>query len=138
MTRSDAVRLVKALFAALQMESPGLNDQGFGGIMLPDADLYFEHQTDTGALICYGRIYEFSKDAEPVVIEALKVEGNGLSSGLRVEYVSETRRLFLARTYNDVVEERVFVEQMLELAKTTATWSRDVLSRAFEAARTKK
>jgi len=138
MTRSDAVRLVKALFATLQTESPGLNEQGFGGIMLPDADLYFEHQTPGDCLVCYGRIFEFRKDAAPAVLDALQAEGRSLPPGLRVEYVSETRRLFLVRTYTDVVEEKVFVEQMLELAKATATWSNEVLSRAFEAARTKK
>jgi hypothetical protein len=138
MTRADAIRLVKALFAALQTESPGLNEQGFGGVMLPDADLYFEHQTPGDCLVCYGRIFEFRKDAAPAVLDALQAEGRSLPPGLRVEYVSETRRLFLTRTYDEVVDENVFVEQMLELAKTTATWSNEVLSRAFEAARTKK
>jgi len=130
MTRSDAIRLVKALFAAIQMDSPGLNEQGFGGVMLPDADLYFEHQSE-GALVCYGRIYEFAKDAEPAVLDALQAAGQRLPSSLRVDYVPENRRLFLARTYSDVVEEKAFVEQMLELAKTTAAWSQDVLPRAF-------
>jgi hypothetical protein len=137
MTRADAVRLAKALSAACSMESPGLNDQGLGGIMLPDADLYFEHQSE-GALACYGRVYEFRKDAEPAVLEALLVEGKNLPPGLRVEYVPETRRLFLARTYDEVVGERAFTEQMLELAKATAAWSNEVLSRAFDAARTKR
>jgi|WetSurMetagenome_2_1015567.scaffolds.fasta_scaffold976279_1 hypothetical protein len=87
---------------------------------------------DDGALICYGRIFEF---LEPALLAVLHAEGQNLPAGLRVEYVSETRRLFLERTYNDVVEEKVFVEQVLELAKTTAAWSRDVLPRAFNAAR---
>jgi len=52
--------------------------------------------------------------------------------------VPETRRLFLARTYDEVVEERAFTEQMLELSKATATWSNEVLSRAFDAARAKR
>jgi hypothetical protein len=138
MTRDDAIRLVKALFTACETESPGLSEQGFGGIMLPDADLYFEHQGPEGALICYGRIHEFRKDAEPALFDALQAEGKGLPPGLRVEYVPETRRLFLVRTYDDVVDEQTFVEQMAELAKTTAAWGGDVLSRAFDAARTKK
>lgn len=138
MTRADAIRLVKALFRAVQMESPGLNEQGFGGIMLPDADLYFEHQSPGDCLVCYGRIFEFRKDAEPAVLDALHAEGQSLPPGLCVEYIPETRRLFLARTYGDVVEEKVFVEQMMDLAKTTAAWSREVLPRAFETARTKK
>jgi len=138
MTRADAIRLVRALFAAYETESPGLNEQGFGGIMLPDADLYFEHQTPAECLICYGRIFEFRKEVEPALLDALQAEGQSLPPGLRVEYVPETRRLFLARTYNEVVEEKAFVEQMLALAQTTATWSNDVLSRAFETARTKK
>ena len=137
MTRSDAIRLVKALFAAIQMDSPGLNEQGFGGVMLPDADLYFEHQSE-GALVCYGRIYEFRKDAEPAVLEALRAEGKSLPPGVRVEYVPETRRLFLARTYDNVIDEKGFLEQMAELARLTAIWGGDVLSLAFDAARTKK
>jgi len=137
MTRNDAIRLVKGLFAACETESPGLNEQGFGGIMLPDADLYFEHQSE-GALVCYGRIYEFRKDAEPAVLEALRAEGKSLPPGVRVEYVPETRRLFLARTYDNVIDEKGFLEQMAELARLTAIWGGDVLSLAFDAARTKK
>jgi hypothetical protein len=138
MTRPEAVRLVKALFATLKTDSPGLNEQGFGGVMLPDADLYFEHQIPANRLVCYGKIFEFRKDAKPEVLDALQAEGRNLPSGLRVEYVAETRRVFLARTYEGVVDEKVFVDQMLELAKTTAIWSREVLSRAFEAARAKE
>ena len=138
MTRAHAVRLVKALFAAHQTESPGLNEKGFGGIMLTDADIYFEHQVAAGRLTCYGRIYEFLKDAEPRVLDALQTEGLSLPHGFRVEYIPTTRRLFLTRTYDEAVDEKAFVEQMLELARTTAVWSREVLPRAFEADRTKK
>jgi len=93
---------------------------------------------EDGAIVCYGRIYEFRRDAEPAVLAALQAEGKNLPPGLRIEYVPETRRLFLARTYEDVIDEKGSLEQMAELARLTAIWGGDVLSLAIDAARTKK
>lgn len=71
MTHEGALRLVRAVFHTHGRESPGLNEAGFGGLMLPDADILFEYDT-VGQLVC--RAHLLTLDLTAAELEALRQE----------------------------------------------------------------
>ena len=78
MTRDEAQRLVQSFFRATgQMNSPGLNPQGFGGMVVGEAQLYFEYRSDEQALECSALIYKFRDPPKPGVLEGFQQEAKG-------------------------------------------------------------
>ena len=137
MTRDDAVRLVQAVFRAVGQQSPGLNEKGFGGLMLGTAQVFFEHQPQSGALLGRAHIYTFRKDPRPGALESLRAEEKAGTStgGGSFEFVPENRGAFLTRVYTEPVDEAAFVQQIGQLGEASLEWRDGALPRAFEKAR---
>jgi len=137
MTRDDAVRLVKAVFRAVGQESPGLNEKGFGGLMLGLAQVFFEHQPPSGALLGRAHIYTFRKEPRPGALESLQAEENAGTNtgGGSFEFIPENRGAFLTRAYAEPLDEAVFVQQIGEMGAASLEWRDGALQRAFEKAR---
>jgi hypothetical protein len=133
MKRENAVQMIKALFRACGSDTAGLNDEGLGGIMLPEADLYFEYDSDTGSLICRGSIHSPKQPFTASELEAFSREAaaGAPTGGGHLEYMAENNGIFLARSYDAPVEAEAFVSEMRELANATLNWRREVLPRAL-------
>jgi hypothetical protein len=132
MTREAAQRLVQTFVRPEgPLQSQGLNQEGFGGIVLGGAQLYFEWHEDTKALECSALVYKFHEPPKPGVIETFQAEekeGTDTGGGT-VAYEPENRGLYLSRTYMQVPDERAFAKDMKKLMKASLTWSREVLDR---------
>lgn len=137
MTREEAGRTVQALFRRANMTSSGLNDKGFGGLMIGKAQLYFEHRAKETDLVCRAHIFTFRKEPRPGVIDGLRKEETrgALTGGGHVEYMTENSGVFLTRHYLQPVAEGTFLADMDALANASLVWRDDVLPRVFEATR---
>ncbi|KFE66641.1 hypothetical protein DB31_8855 [Hyalangium minutum] len=132
MTREAAQRLVQIFVRPeANPQSPGLNAEGFGGLVMGGAQLYFEWHEDTKALECSALVYKFHEPPKPGVIETFQAEekeGTDTGGGT-VDYEPENRGLYLSRTYTQVPEERAFTKDMKKLMKASLKWSDEVLDR---------
>lgn len=132
MTRDEAQRLVQSFLRTLgQTQSPGLNPQGFGGVAVADAQLYFEYRTAEQALECSALIYKFRDAPKPGVIEGFQQEekaGTDTGGGA-VDYEPENKSLFLSRTYASAPAEPVFTEDMKRLMQASLVWADTVMDR---------
>ena len=111
--------------------SPGLNPQGFGGVMLGRAQVYFEFHEDSKTLECSALIYRFKEPPKPGVIEGFEAEareGTDAGGGT-VDYERENRGLFLSREYTVVPEGAGFAKDMKRLAEASLVWGDEVLDR---------
>jgi hypothetical protein len=132
MTRESAQELVqwyvKSQGAVL---SPGLNAQGFGGIMSGTAQLYFEFHEDTKTLECSALVYRFHEPPKPGVLDGFRAEekeGTDTGGGT-VDYEPENRGLFLSRHYTQVPPGSDFSREMKRLMKASNVWGDEVLDR---------
>lgn len=132
MTRDDAQRLVLSFYRSVgQTQSPGLNPQGFGGVAIGDAQLYFEFRSTEGALECSALVYKFRDAPKPGVLEGFKAEekaGTDTGGGA-VDYEPENKSFFLSRTYSAPPAEPAFAEDMKRLMKASLVWSGEVMDR---------
>jgi hypothetical protein len=132
MTREAAQRLVQIFVRPeANPQSPGLNAEGFGGLVVGGAQIYFEWHEDTKALECSALVYKFHEPPKPGVIETFQAEekeGTDTGGGT-VDYEPENRGLYLSRTYTQVPDERTFSKDMKKLMKASLRWSREVVDR---------
>jgi hypothetical protein len=111
--------------------SPGLNPQGFGGISVGGAQLYFEYHEAERALECSALVYRFNDPPKPGVLEGFQAaarEGTDTGGG-EVDYERENRGLYLSRTYGRVPEGKAFARDMQRLMKASLVWGDEVLDR---------
>ncbi len=131
-TREAAAGLVR-WFLQTQgvLETPGLNEQGFGGAMVGGAQLHFEHHADTQQLECSALVYRFREEPRPGVIEGFlkEAEEGADTGGGVVDYEPESRSLFLSRTYSELPSGTAFARDMEALMKASLEWGDDVLDR---------
>lgn len=130
MTRDDAQRLVQAYMKSLNHQSEGLNPQGFGGVVVGDAQLYFEYSTAEGSLEASALIYKFRDAPKPGILEGFQDEAKTTDTGGgKVDYELENNSLFLSRTYVMAPAESMFVDDMWRLTQASRVWGKDVLER---------
>lgn len=111
--------------------SPGLNPQGFGGIAIGGAQLYFEYHEEEQALECSALVYRFHEPPKPGVLEGFQAEareGTDTGGGT-VDYERENRGLYLSRTYSQVPDGHAFAREMKQLMKASLVWGDEVLDR---------
>src|SRR4051812_48301475 len=122
MTREGAQRLVQSFVRPTgSLQSPGLNQEGFGGLVMGGAQLYFEWHEDTKALECSALVYKFHEPPKPGVLETFQAEekeGTDTGGGT-VTYEPENRGLYLSRTYTQVADERAFAKDMKRLMRAS-------------------
>jgi hypothetical protein len=132
MTRDEAQQLARALLAAAgQPDSVGLNPQGFGGVSVDNAQLYFEWHDDEQALECSALIHKFRDNPKPGILEGFEAEqkaGTDTGDGT-VDYEPENKSLFLSRTYTQAPPQPIFVDDMKRLMKASLAWSDEVMDR---------
>jgi hypothetical protein len=132
MIREEAVRLAQAFLAATENpHSPGLNPQGFGGVAVEGAQLYFEWRDKEQALECSALIYKFRDNPKPGIVEGFQAEqkaGTDTGGGT-VDYEPENKSLFLSRTYTQAPPQTAFIEDMKKLMKASLVWGDEVLDR---------
>jgi hypothetical protein len=132
LTRESAQELVRWYVRSQgAVLSPGLNPQGFGGVAVGGAQVYFEYHEDTKTLECSALVYRFNEPPKPGVVvgfEAEAREGTDTGGGT-VDYERENRGLFLSRTYSEVPEGNAFAKDMSRLAKASVVWGSEVLDR---------
>ncbi|WNG42587.1 hypothetical protein F0U60_51695 [Archangium minus] len=132
MTREAAQELVRWYSRAQgAVLSPGLNPQGFGGIAVGGAQLYFEYHEDTKSLECSALVYRFREPPKPGVLEGFEAEareGTDTGGGT-VDYERENRGLFLSRVYTQMPDGKAFAQDMKRLGKASVVWGDEVLDR---------
>ncbi len=132
MTREEAQSLARALLAETgNPNSPGLNPQGFGGVAVDGAQLYFEWHDKEQALECSALIHKFSNPPKPGIIEGFQAEqkaGTDTGGG-SVDFEKENNSLFLSRTYTQAPQQPMFLADMKQLMRASLVWSDEVLER---------
>jgi len=132
MIREEAQRLAQAFLAATDNpNSPGLNPQGFGGVAVDGAQLYFEWHDKEQALECSALIYKFRDAPKPGIVEGFQQEqkaGTDTGGGT-VDYEPENKSLFLSRMYTQAPPQTSFIEDMKRLMKASLVWGDEVLDR---------
>jgi hypothetical protein len=132
MIREEAQRLAQAFLAATDNpNSPGLNPQGFGGVAVDGAQLYFEWHDKEQALECSALIYKFREPPKPGIVEGFQQEqtsGTDTGGGT-VDYEPENKSLFLSRTYTQAPPQTAFIEDMKRLMRASLVWGDEVLDR---------
>ena len=132
MTRESAQRLVQTFVRPeANPQSPGLNPEGFGGLVMDGAQLYFEWHEDTQALECSALVYKFHEPPKPGVLDGFRAEekeGTDTGGGT-VDYEPENRGLFLSRHYSQMPPGNEFARDMKRLMKASNVWGDEVLDR---------
>jgi hypothetical protein len=132
MTRDEAQRVVQSYVRSQGLPlSPGLNMQGFGGVMVGQAQLYFEHAADAGELKCSALIYRFRDAPRPGVLDGFRDEqkaGTDTGGG-DVDFEPESKSLFLSRRYASVPADNAFLDDMNRLMEASLEWGGDVFER---------
>jgi hypothetical protein len=132
MTRDEAQQLARAVLAAAeQPESVGLNPQGFGGVAVDNAQLYFEWHDEQQELECSALVYKFRDNPKPGIIEGFQAEqkaGTDAGGGT-VDFEPENKSLFLSRTYTQAPPHSIFVDDMKKLMKASLVWGDEVMDR---------
>jgi hypothetical protein len=132
MIREEAQRLAQALLAATENpDSPGLNPQGFGGVAVDGAQLYFEWHDKEQALECSALIHKVHETPKPGIVEGFQQEqksGTDTGGGT-VDYEPENKSLFLSRTYTQAPPQSAFIEDMKRLMQASLVWGDEVLDR---------
>ena len=141
MTREETGRLVEALGRSLGDAAAYPQS---GGILLPNGQIWFEY-TDQNAFVCSVLVSDFAfegadlPEAERERIDRALLEGFGEeerwgtpTGGAKLEYVPETKRLFLSRTYLQPVDEKTFIADMHRLVEAGNRWGREVFDRVMD------
>ncbi|MBJ6763944.1 hypothetical protein JGU66_24495 [Myxococcaceae bacterium JPH2] len=132
MTRDEAQRLVQTFLRAQGIHlSPGLSPSGVGGVSVGEAQLYFEHSSQTGGLKCSGLIYRFRESPRPGVLDGFRDEeksGTDTGGGT-VDFEPESKSLFLSRTYAAIPADKAFSDDLARLMKASLDWGGDVFER---------
>ncbi|AEI65491.1 hypothetical protein [Corallococcus macrosporus] len=135
MTREEAQMLAQAFLAANgNPNSVGINPQGFGGVALGDAQLYFEWHDKEQALECSALIHRFRDNPKPGILEGFQDEqkkGTDTGGGT-VDFEPENKSLFLSRTYTTAPQIPIFNDDMKRLMKASLEWSSTVLNRVAD------
>ncbi|WP_163870531.1 hypothetical protein [Myxococcus eversor] len=132
MTRDEATQLVQSYLTAQGAPlSPGLNQKGLGGAVVGEAQVYFEHSTDSGELKCSALIYRFRDAPRPGVLDGFRDEqkaGTDTGGGT-VDFESESKSLFLSRTYTTRPIDLVFASELSKLMAASLLWGDTVFER---------
>lgn len=110
----------------------GFDTKTVAGVMLGSAEVFFEYLPDIQALKCRALVYRFHAEPRPGVLEGFfKEESRGAddAGGGALEYLSETRSLFLTRTYLEPAPGAEFARDVRRLAEASLVWGGDVLAR---------
>ena len=136
MSGEEARRMVQALAKHYDAKGPGLNEKGYGGVMMGKAQVFFELREKEGELEALGHIFTFRKEPKPEVLAAFGAEAKaGAPTGGGVyKYTPENMGLFLSRTYRQAPDEATFLAQMKELAEASLFWRDQVFPRAMDKA----
>lgn len=131
MTRDEAQQLVQEYMKTLGQQSPGLNENGYGGVAVGNAQLYFEYDSFVMALETSALIYKFNDEPKPGIIEGFEAEekaGTDTGGGA-VDFEPENKSLFLSRQYNTVPSTASFEADMKRLMAASLKWGDEVLNR---------
>jgi hypothetical protein len=133
MTRVEAERLLRSLTDAYGVSVGRLFDgKDVAGLMLGEAELFFQYDEGRRALWCGALVYRFRAEPKPGVLEAFFEEeemSNTNAAACALEYREETRSLLLAKTYESAPEPEEFVEEVRGLAEASLVWARDAVPR---------
>ncbi len=139
MTRQDAAKVVQAFFEAHGQKSQGLNDKGLGGILfgIPSgaAQVFFEYDAGAGQLLCRAHILTYRpQDSVEEDLKAFRAEEQAgtPTGGGKLEYVPQSRALFLKRTYSTAAAPEAFIAEVNELAASSLKWGREVFDRVMD------
>ena len=137
------------------VDSPGLNDSGFGGAQIGRYEVYFEYggalkatsvlswragaqPGPTRALKAYARIYTFMKEPSDRLMEELKrvaKEETVPLGGGALEYMKENKGLFLSRQYEAEAPKARFQEEIEDLLSASEVWTERALEDCIERSR---
>ncbi|WP_050791924.1 hypothetical protein [Stigmatella aurantiaca] len=114
-----------------QPDSVGINPQGFGGVAVDNAQLYFEWLDKEQALKCSALIHKFRDAPKPGILEGFQQEQkNGTDTGGgTVDFETENKSLFLSRTYTQAPPNTAFIADMKRLMRVSLVWHGEVLDR---------
>lgn len=136
MVREEVIELVQKFLKKYEINSsPGLNKNDIGGILIGEAQLYFEYKPSSQSLVCSALIYKFRQTPNPKVLAALKEEAKLVDTGGgEVDFQPENQSVFLSRTYTSLVDELEFLDDMKKLMSASILWHSQVMDRAFTTA----
>jgi hypothetical protein len=134
MTREEASRLVSSLLDAHGVTGGArlFDRQRVVGLMFGAAELFFEYDSEGGALACAALVYRFHDEPRPGVLEEFFAEeerGGADAGGGALDYRPETRSLLLVRTYPAPVPPEEFARGIRQLAAASLNWGGEVLER---------
>lgn len=142
MTREETGKLVEAYGRSL---GPGVSYPQDGGMMHPSGVVVWFEYTEHNAFICRVLVddlepLEGSAGYEPEILEGMLAEERSgtPTGGARLEWVPETQRLFLSRTYLERVDEKTFIADMNRLVEAGLHWGRDVFDRVIDRIQAKR
>lgn len=141
MTRVEAERLLRSLTDAHGVSAGRLFDgKDVAGMMLGEAELFFQYDEGRRTLWCGALVYRFRSEPKPGVLEAFfEEEQEGVdvpdSGGGALEYRGDTRSLLLATTYESAPAPEEFVEDVKRLAEASLVWARDLVPHVASRAR---
>lgn len=128
--RDDAVKLAQAALEACGVkDSPGLNEQNYGGIDFGGEPVVFEYDADRKVLNVLALCYRFRKPPRPGVLEGFyEQERLGVDTGGgAVEFRPDSGALLLSRSYTDMTDPVRFVADTDRLALAARHWADDIL-----------
>lgn len=128
MNRDDAVRMIQGFFKSHGVDSPGLNESNLGGARIGEEQVYFEYEPAERTLKCSALVYRFRDDPKPGVIEVFETEAENTGGGV-LEYQPVNKGLYLTRSYDQVVADEEFVDDLKRLLQAGRVYGDQVLDR---------
>ena len=130
MTRDEATKMLQTFFHSQNVESLGLNENNVGGVAIGDLQLYFQYQTDEGALKCSALIYSFRNPPKEGILAGFTQETKTTDTGGgTLDYQPENSGLYLSRSYIKPITNTQFVKDIEKLLAASRVWGNEVLER---------
>jgi hypothetical protein len=128
-TRGEAEAMLRSL-AGTEGGAAFFGGGGVAGLMLGEAELFFEYDAARGSLSCGALVYRFRKALRPGVLQTFFEEaGAAGAGGGALVYREETRSLLLSRSYFEEVGGEEFAREMKRLAAASLGWGAELLER---------
>jgi hypothetical protein len=133
MTREEVVGLVQGFLKKYEIDSsPGLNKNDIGGVLVGEAQLYFEYDATSQSLACNALVYKFRKTPSSKILAALKEQEESFDTGGgKVTFQTENQCAFLTRSYTKLVSKEEFLEDMQKLMAASIIWHSQAMDKAF-------
>lgn len=133
MTKQEAQQQIEAFFRQLGNKASFFDEKNFVAVRIGEAFVGFKYDAADALLAAQASIYRFRNEPSDAVLDGIFAEENAANSGGgRIVFDSETRSVYLQKDFLETVDDRIFYEQINQLAAASLQWNNEILQQVAE------